>query len=1626
MPTLKTAFNKGYFLFARKMISKSCGVFVVCFFIFFPWISFSQVQRPNIIFILGDDIGYEVPTINGGKSYETPNIDTLATEGALFTQFHATPLCSPSRFMVMTGKYNFRNYRQWGIMDSTQRTFGNMFKDAGYKTAVYGKWQMDGGDFSIKTFGFDDYIVWDPLRSESQSRYKNPILYTHGNFIGDSATLNEYSEDIICDSLLNFLSTNKDNPFFVYYPMILGHVPQSPTPDDPEFANWNPALNLTDTSFFPSMVKYMDKKIGLIIQKVRDLGIENNTIIIFSGDNGTSKRIFSDFDDSTIAGGKTQTTETGTHVPLMIYWKGKIAPGIINDQLSDFTDILPTFAELANIPIPTDYGILDGVSFAPRILGNRSPSRDWIFCHFDPNPAAREMARWVQNKRYKLYDSISTSDKKGLFFKISNDPNEKNPLKLKKLTPEQDSIRKLFLDVLLSYRGVPLFLNPLLAGITDSSITVISNLKSNGGDALRDRGIVWSTFPEPTVDNGTRISQGKLVKAFSTTIKRLASFTKYYIRSYAINSVGIAYSNQIEVTTTGKLLAPVATTSANIDSNLFTANWTPVADAEYYQLDVSTYPNFVLPTEQNLVEGFDAGITPSSGWTINNDIDISTIPEKFGAASPALKFISPNQNVITPFLDGIATELSFWMRGLSSDSLNSFIVEGFNGNSWVLIDSITKIPGRPEVKLYNASTNQPFAKNKFIKFKFTYRKISGNLAFDDISIKYFVPSYIPGYDSLVVSDTTQIVNGLQSGNTYYSRIRSVKLNTKSPNSNIIVTNTCTKPKLNFIITEPSCNGNNNGMIFIDKSADTQSISYVWTGPSDFSSANKDINGLIKGNYNLHASVNGGCLFDTIISVSEPTVIVAKENHSTITCKGGKSTVNLSAEGGTAPYSGTGVFNQSAGTTSYIITDANGCTSTIDVTVSEPEELIASESHTAIGQNNETSFVTISGNGGVLPYSGVGDFTQNAGTAYYNITDANGCAASVKVSVIAPGDVVANENHTTISCHGETSIITISADGGNTPYSGTGDFVQSAGSATYTVTDANGSSSFIQVVLTEPDSLTVSEIHTPIACYNEQSSVTISGSGGTFPYNGIGVYAQSAGTETYVINDANGCSTTIDVTTSQPDSLIVSETHEIINCNNDTSLVAITVSGGIAPYVGNGNFPQNYGTKTYTVADANGCSTSTDVTVNALNFVNIPIAVDSSVCGSGKVTIAATSDSNTVIDWYASSSNGIALKTKSSNYTTQNISSSETYYAAARDTITGCISARTAVTAIVITPPEKPTGNDTTICGTNNATLSATASANETVDWYSHANGGISLISSSGTYITPVLSSNKTYYAAARNIINGCKSADRLPVTVVINNLPEVPNGTNVYSCGGAPVNIAASAGTNETIDWYSASTAGILLQSASFNYTTPASVHNTSYFATARNLITGCFSPRKEIVVFVKPTITANSSTNICTGDSVILTSNIATGNQWKKDGIAISGATFQNYAATENGIYTVTNTNDSGCRATSGSITVTTTNCAKNNLLSKTGNTKNTQTNLHISVNPNPANKIFFLSINGGNSKEEIEIIVLDVYGKPVFKTRGSITKTYTFGEMLSAGTYVVRVLQGNTVKLIKVVKSN
>jgi arylsulfatase A len=400
-------------------------------------------RPPNILFIMADDLGYECLSANGSLSYQTPNLDRLAAEGVRFEQCYAQPLCTPSRLQLLTGLYNKRNYVRFGLLDPEAKTIAQSLRSNGYATGIAGKWQLEGGFEGPKHFGFDDSTLWQ--LTIRKSRYANPLLEINGTVKQYKA--GEYGPDLVSDALCAFIERNRERPFFAYYPMLLTHSPYVPTPDS---VDWNPRdpgaeKSQGDKKYFGEMVRYMDKIVGKLIQKLDDLQLRENTIIIFTGDNGTGRGVVTRTSSGEVIGGKGTTTSAGMHVPLIANCPGRIPGGRVSPDLIDFTDFFPTLLELTDTPAPEGLA-LDGRSFAPQLRGEAGTPRESIYCWYSRNggPEGQEFA---QDRRYKLYTD-------GRIFDLTTDPMETDPLAARKVIGDVESARIKLQNTLDRYRGI--------------------------------------------------------------------------------------------------------------------------------------------------------------------------------------------------------------------------------------------------------------------------------------------------------------------------------------------------------------------------------------------------------------------------------------------------------------------------------------------------------------------------------------------------------------------------------------------------------------------------------------------------------------------------------------------------------------------------------------------------------------------------------------------------------------------------------------------------------------------------------------------------------------------------------------------------------------------------------------------------------------------------------------------------------------------------------------------------------------------------------------------------------------------------------------------------------------------
>jgi arylsulfatase A-like enzyme len=335
-----------------------------------------------------------------------------------FEHCYSQPLCTPSRVKIMTGLSNVRNYSAFSVLNRDQHTFGPMLKEAGYKTFIGGKWQLFGAEHYKKRFrgkgslpgnvGFDHWCLWQV--DKLGDRYWNPLLNVDGE--NRQFEKDDYGPDIVTDHILQFMEANRDGPFLVYYPMILVHNPFLPTPESSSRNSKNKQKNFED------MVRRMDDLVGRIVHKTEQLGIDEKTLILVTGDNGTNKAITSELNGRQIRGGKGKTTDAGTRVALVACQPGTVPSGKVCSDLVDFSDFVPTLRELAGLPAMDG---LDGVSFAPQLRGEPGTPREWMFCYYNPRPERTKPARFARDQRWKLYGD-------GRFYDVSQDPLEQHPI----------------------------------------------------------------------------------------------------------------------------------------------------------------------------------------------------------------------------------------------------------------------------------------------------------------------------------------------------------------------------------------------------------------------------------------------------------------------------------------------------------------------------------------------------------------------------------------------------------------------------------------------------------------------------------------------------------------------------------------------------------------------------------------------------------------------------------------------------------------------------------------------------------------------------------------------------------------------------------------------------------------------------------------------------------------------------------------------------------------------------------------------------------------------------------------------------------------------------------------------
>ena len=339
--------------------------------------------RPNIVLIMVDDLGPEWVSACGGN-FPTPNIDRIAAEGVRFENAYSMPKCTPTRVTLMTGQYPYRHgwvnhwdVPRWGVGchfdPDLNPTWTRLLHDSGYRSAIAGKWQLN--DFRVQPdileeHGFDDWCMWtggEGHNPQSNERYHTPYVHTRE---GSSLREGVFGPDLYTDFLIDFMRQESEQPFLLYFPMALTHTPLIPTPLDPEAEGQQERHR--------AMVRYTDLLVGRILDAIDELGIAQNTLVIFTTDNGTARGIEGERNGRPVMGGKGLMLETGCRAPFFARWVGQVGPGRVVPALVDFTDLFPTMLELAGVDAPEGH-VLDGHSFVDPLIGfgNRG-EREWM------------------------------------------------------------------------------------------------------------------------------------------------------------------------------------------------------------------------------------------------------------------------------------------------------------------------------------------------------------------------------------------------------------------------------------------------------------------------------------------------------------------------------------------------------------------------------------------------------------------------------------------------------------------------------------------------------------------------------------------------------------------------------------------------------------------------------------------------------------------------------------------------------------------------------------------------------------------------------------------------------------------------------------------------------------------------------------------------------------------------------------------------------------------------------------------------------------------------------------------------------------------------------------------------
>lgn len=424
-------------------------------------LSGTEGSKPNIVYILADDLGYGDLSCYGQTNFQTPNIDKLAKSGMKFTQHYSgTTVCAPSRSSLMTGQHTGHTFIRGNkeIQPEGQHpledkvvTLAEVLKGAGYVTGAFGKWGLGypGSEGDPNNQGFNEFFGYNCQRM-GHNYYPYHLWHNQEKIIlpGNAGkNTEEYGPEVIHKEALKFLEVNKDRPFFMYYPSVIPHaelfapeeymakyrgkfnpeLDYKGVDDGPDYKIGGYGSQPESHAAFAAMVDYLDMQVGEIVAKLKELGVYENTLIIFTSDNGPHQEggADPDFFDSngSLKGYKRDLYEGGIRVPMIAVWDGKIEAGTESNHISAFWDIMPTITKIAGIETPLN---IDGVSFLPTLIGKTQPKHDFLYWEFHERGGRKALRKgdW----KLVQYDVFNPEQTTIELYNLSNDIGEENNL----------------------------------------------------------------------------------------------------------------------------------------------------------------------------------------------------------------------------------------------------------------------------------------------------------------------------------------------------------------------------------------------------------------------------------------------------------------------------------------------------------------------------------------------------------------------------------------------------------------------------------------------------------------------------------------------------------------------------------------------------------------------------------------------------------------------------------------------------------------------------------------------------------------------------------------------------------------------------------------------------------------------------------------------------------------------------------------------------------------------------------------------------------------------------------------------------------------------------------------------